>query len=208
MNYDLKKNFRKYFNVIFLVLLASCGHRTDGDVLARAYTDYCLLDRRYEGVSLALGDNDAVVQKIRLLGVDYNLSFGDSLWSSFVGNDHLVHSEGTPLHRALYLINRDIDCLAYHAQQLERRALCVQPVYEKLNELRRVLCSVMRVAQAHATYSEESQFIESQRTQRYHTALLENIAARNAPAVHTHTVVHHEHIIPVRQQTVVVHNYL
>ncbi len=168
-----------------LILTSSCGfQQSDEDILGSAIDSYRHILARYEELE-DVCDEAAVIDTIRLIGADNRLSFGSSLWQSFVGNDHLTTSRGTPLHRAIYFIESDIDQLEHHTRQLERRLLDRKPVYEQINVLRRQLYSIKRIVQASKAFIEEAQFIEQQRVQKNQlyeqqkqTSLLEDIAQK------------------------------
>lgn len=179
----------KYILLALLPLLAGCGHRSDNEVIMDAHYDYQSLNMRYADVLAVIDTDDcaAITEAVRLVGVDYSLSFGQSLWASFCGDSHLVYSEGSPLHRALYFVQKDINLLAKHTQSLERRVLFNVPIYERINQLRRALCTAARIVQSQKAYTQESQFIESSRLQkaqlsesREQTALLQDMAYDHA----------------------------
>ncbi len=171
-----------FLSPIMLLLATSCARQTPEDVLRNACQDYDTLIFRYE--TLLHADTDVeIIEQARLLAIDNSLSFGSALWESFVGNDYVVNSSASPLHKALYFIDRDIRNLEAISYKLERRGLFNRPIYEKIGNLRRRLCTIARIIQAHKTYIEESQFIAQQRVnksqlyeQQKQTNLLQEIA--------------------------------
>ena len=157
--------FSRYLLITLLITLTSCCRQTNEDVIADAYHHYNIMRMRYEEMLIAQDDIE-IIEQARLFGLNQNLSFGSSLWESLCGNDHLVCSQGAPLHRAVYFIQRDIKQLEQHAHNFERRGLFNRPLYENLCQLRRNLCSIVCLLQAQKAYSQESQFIEQQQVQK------------------------------------------
>jgi len=177
--------------LILAFLLPACGRRSDHDIIRDVHEDYDLLSSRYAEVLDALdqGYAEDITEAVRLVGIDYQLSFGQSLWASLLGNSHLAYSEGSPLHRALYFVEKDAIALGKHAQRLGRCVLFnTLHIATKIEQLRYALGEAMRIVQAQKAYTQEAQFIESRRVQqaqlaqaRNQTELLRDMADNRQP---------------------------
>jgi hypothetical protein len=185
----LKKIIPLHFSLI-LLLLPACLHQTIENVFTRAESDYRALLLRYDGLLHAF-DQEDVIEKARLIGIDNHLSFWNCLSQSLWGNQHLITSTGTPLHRALYFMECDSELLARHINAFEQRGLMHYPVYHQIINLRRSLLEYMRIIQAHKTFISESHFIEQQRVhkqqlyeQERQTYLLQKIADKESTPVY------------------------
>ena len=163
----MTNKFKIITSSILLLILSGCGQLSDSEVLYNYEMEYAILKDRYQDMIFAFNNDKDLVEQSRLLGARSSLGFGQSLWQSFIGNEHLVYSEGAPLHRAEFIIKNDIKNLERHAHILESRLLSHRTVYDKIISLRRVLLEILPVLKMQKTYVSESQFIEQQRAVRY-----------------------------------------
>ena len=177
-------NKLNYFLAIpAILILPGCGQLSDSEILYNAENEYSIMSMRYRDIIKAYSDDKDLVEEARLVGSRSGLGFGEGMWQSFIGNEHLVVSEGAPLHRAEYIVKNDIRKLERHAHALEARLLSNRQIYDKIINLRRMLLEVLSVLSKQKTYVNESQFIEQQRVaksqlyeQQRQTNLLEQVA--------------------------------
>ncbi|MFA6066335.1 MAG: hypothetical protein WC707_04120 [Candidatus Babeliaceae bacterium] len=188
-----------YIFGVVLLTMTSCMHRTTEDVFSVAYNDYMHLNSRYYAFLQA--DDATIAEEARLVARDCDVPLSAYLWESFVGNDHLTASQGAPLHKAVYIMQRDSNLLDSHIRRFEQRGLFDRPLYNKLRDFRHDLLVWMRIVEKQKTFSQESQFIEQQRIQKNQlyeqkkqTQLLEDIA-RDKPKKACHKEhKKHEHV--------------
>lgn len=167
-----------------IVSLSACYRLTDGEVITRAHGMYEAIKNRY--YDLCAANNPAEFeQQACILASTMQMGFGDVIWTGMTGRDYLTNSNGAPLHRAVFFINKDIQEIEGYLCQLECRLLSSMPLYYKLKELHRDLCALSRTLQAHTHYVEEAQFIEQQKVQgrqlresERQTQLLKDMAAQ------------------------------
>ncbi len=157
-----------------LLILSGCGQLSDTDILCEAENEVSVLSMRYRDMIRAYSSDKDLVEESRLLGSRSGLGFWEGLGQSLIGNEHLVVSEGAPLHKAEYIIKNDIRKLERHAHALESRLLSSRPVYDKVINLRRVLLEILPVLAKQKTYVNESQFIEQQRVAKDQRRLAES----------------------------------
>jgi len=150
-----------------LLIVPGCGHKSNEAILQESLGTYQNFSLRYESVlKSSRQDTPILMAAVRQLGIDVSFSFGESLWASLSGNDHVIASSGSPLHRALYVMRQDARKLSQLVRQFEQRGLFDRPIYKLLYGLRIDLCAVMRVVESQQDYSQEAQFIESQEVQK------------------------------------------
>ena len=149
---------------IAIILTTSCMHRSTEDIFADAYNDFFVIVRRYH-TFLELSDAE-LVEEARLLARNNNLPTASFLWQTMLGNDHVTTSQGAPLHKAVYLMQKDIDLLDHNIHLFERRGLFDRRLYAHMRDLRRDLLLWQRIIEKQKSFSQEAQFIEGQRLQK------------------------------------------
>lgn len=174
------------FCIVVLFSLTGCFRQRPEDVFANSHYIYERAEIRYSLVRDSLSDQE-LLENIRLIAGDRSLSFGSGLWESLCGNEYLVTSQGAPLHKALYFIERDSAELEGTLAQLERFGYFNRPIYQKIQGLRLTLLKIARFIRAQKEFSTEAQYIEDRRVQKAQlaeqteqTRLLRNLQDSNS----------------------------
>lgn len=168
-----------YIVALLLVILPGCFRReTDVELVNRVTAEYNTLVYRYEPLLNVVGDLDAMVQEVRLVGNDTRLGLFDS-WVT--GYD----DPGVPLHRAIVRIEHDADRLVRNANRLEERLLGGMPIVGHSLRLERDLRTAVRSIQSLHEYTLEKQYLRTKRLQeeqvyqaKRHTELLEKMSQK------------------------------
>jgi hypothetical protein len=168
-----------------VLLMPACFHTSDAEIVSRAQSAYAVVKPRYATLFAIAERPQELERQARIVAQRRDMSFGDACWTTLIGESYLIHSKGTPLHRAVHFITQDRRDIEWHAYQLQRRALGTMPLYYKLEEAAADLRYLAQQLQAHTAYVEESQFIEQQRLQesqlsqsRQQTLILEELARK------------------------------
>ncbi|MGC2310966.1 MAG: hypothetical protein WA432_05065 [Candidatus Babeliaceae bacterium] len=189
------------YSLANILFLSGCMHQSIENIQMRAAHDYNMLIMRYAEI-LRASDTQDILEQARLLSSDNHLSVWSCIGQSLLGNEHLVWSNGTPLHRAVYFMRNDGELLGSHLYNFECRGFIHTVLYQKMVELRHALIDLMRIIEAHKTFIQEDQFVEQQRLQKRQlyeqekqTDLLKQIAQKE----------HEKPCKPIKRQPLIIH---
>lgn len=178
-----------------LMSFIGCARQTPEHIFSQALRVQQELSWRYTPV-FSQSDKDMALSELRNISSHYSLSFGSMLWNDILGNDHLTRTESAPLHKAVYMLESDIQEIDAMLQKLERYGFFQNSMYTNLVTIKRELLSLMRLVKGQPEYVTESQYIETRRMQkaqlheqREQTELLRDMRNQSRPSKQETTII-------------------